>query len=115
MHFEIGQGCVVLQARPTGQEGSLPLKEPPLLTTWMARVSCNLLLNKADRQSLLIRLGVDLKTAELVQKRIEKAQTAQAMAAAKSNEEEKLDEEPAEADEDDAPADDEDGSEDEMN
>jgi hypothetical protein len=47
----------------------------------MARVSCNLLLNKADRQSLLVRLGVDVSNSETYRKRLEKAQAAAANAA----------------------------------
>lgn len=80
-YFRTGQGCVVIRPRDNGQEGSFPLKEIPTLTTWMARVSCNLLLNRADRQSLLIRLGVMPNTEEAQKKRVEKAQAAAALAA----------------------------------
>lgn len=73
-------GCVVIRAKNSeGEEGSLPLKEPPLLATWMARVSCNLLLNKADRKSLLVRLGVDVTDKEQLERK--KAKAAATLAA----------------------------------
>ncbi|KAI9022539.1 S-adenosyl-L-methionine-dependent methyltransferase [Hyaloraphidium curvatum] len=70
----MGQGCVILQSRTRGGDGALLLQEPPLLVVWRAKVSCNLLLNKTDRRSLLVRLGVDVTDEAVMQKKLARTQ-----------------------------------------